>query len=191
MALKDITNTIKAEAEAEAEKIKAEGNKQVESVTQKGKEKVAAEKKLLDERTNKEVQKVLDKAKFHANIEERNEIVAAKQKIVVQVFKESLPKIGGLDDNVYVDFIGKLINVLPSVKDGQIVSAAGKEELTKKALEKSEREFSVLAETVESVGGFVFRSEDIEVNDTFEALLVGLKDDLEIKVSEILFGENK
>ncbi|MBU1178063.1 hypothetical protein KJ903_02485 [Patescibacteria group bacterium] len=188
MALEDITKTITEEAQAEAKKIKSAGDKQVAEIVTEGKEKVKAEEVKINQRIEKEVQKVMERVKFQTNIAERNQLVAAKQKIVGEVFAKVLEQMSGLDENKYVEFVTGLVNGLPDVAEGEIVPVAGKEELTKRIIDGSQKSFAVSADSIPGVGGFIFRSENIEINNTFAALLDEKKGDWEIEVSKILFA---
>ena len=188
MALEDITKTITEEAQAEAEKIKAAGDKQVAEIAIEGKEKVTAEEAKINQRIEQEAQKVVERVKFQTNIAERNQLVAAKQKIVKEVFTKVLEQMGGLDEGKYVEFVTGLVNGLPDVDEGEIVPVEGKEELTKRIIDGSQKNFAVSADSIPGVGGFVFRSENIEINNTFAALLDEKKGDWEIEVSKVLFA---
>ena len=187
MALEDITKTITKEAKAEAKKITTAGDKQVAEIAAEGKDKVKAEEAKINQRIEKEAQKVVERVKFQTNIAERNQLVAAKQEIVNQVFTKVLEQMSTLDESKYVDFVTGLVNNLPDVTDGEIVSVEGKEDLTKRIVDSSKKNFTVSTDSIPGVGGFVFRSENIEINNTFAALLDEKKGDWEIEVSKILF----
>jgi len=188
MALKDIINTITDEAKAEAEKIKQEGKKKIEAIEEESRQKIKTEEKKIDDSIEKEAQKVVDRAAFESNIKERNKIVSLKQEIVDEVFDKVLEKIKELGDNEYSAVMKKLIADLPEVESGYITPIAGKEDLTRKALQDSGKNYSISDSSIEGAGGFVFKSKDIEVDNRFEELLKGLREELEIEISNKLFG---
>jgi V/A-type H+-transporting ATPase subunit E len=191
MALKDIIDTISKETKEEAERIKGEGNKKVSLIRKEGQAKIKTEEAKISERIDKEVKRVIDKAKFQSNIEERNRVVSAKQELINQVFKEALQSLGELNKSDYIDFVKKLIAKLPEVEGGEIVAVRGKEKLTKEALKEAKKKFSLSSETVAGVGGSIFRSKDLEVDNTFRTLVSSIRSDLEIEVSKILFVKSK
>ena len=188
MALQDIIKTILGEAEKEADKVRKEGEVKVKGIEEEGRKKVEEADREINNNISKEAQKIIDRVKFESNIEERNRVVSIKQQIVDEVFSKAQDRIKDINDEEYVLLLKKLINNLPEVEAGEIVSITGKEELTKKALQESGKNYSISNDSIEGVGGFLFKSDDIEVNNRFEELLSGLKDSLEIEISNKLFS---
>lgn len=188
MALQDIIKTILDEAENDAAKIRREGDVKVKEIEDEGRKKVEQEEASIEENISKEAQKIVDRVKFESNIEERNKIVSIKQEIVDEVFSKAQNKIKEINDEEYVSLLKKLINSLPEVEAGEIISVSGKEELTRRALQESGKDYSISNDTIDGLGGFLFKSSDIEVNNRFEELLSGLKESLEIEISNKLFN---
>lgn len=188
MALQDIIKTILGESEKKAEEIRTEGDIKIKKIEEDGRKKVDEAEREINSNISKEAQKIIDRVKFESNIEERNKVVSIKQKIVDEVFSKAQDRIKEINDEEYVSLLKKLISNLPEVEAGEIVSVSGKEDLTQKALQESGKKYSISSDSIEGVGGFLFKSNDIEVNNRFEELLSGLKESLEIEISNKLFS---
>lgn len=188
MGLEEITNTIIAEAEKEAEKIRQDSEKKRHAIEEKGKEKASKAELDIKQKIESEGEKVIERAKLESNIEERNQLVEAKQKLVNKAFNQAKKNITQLDQSKHTEILTTLINGLPEVQDGKIIAAKGTIEQIRGALEKSGRNFKIADEEFDAIGGFIFKSPEIEVNNSYDELLKGLREDLEIEISQKLFG---
>jgi len=191
MALQDIINTIKKDAKKQADNIRSRGKKDIQAIREKGKKLLQDEIVKIEKEIEKEGNKVINKARLESNIEERNQIVLAKRELVDEIFSKALENISNLDDNQQIQILASLINQLPDVKNGEIVSAVEKKEITRKALDQSNKNFLVTENEFPGIGGFIFKSSKIEVNNSYEELLKNLREKIEVEISKKLFvGES-
>ena len=173
-------------SDAENEKNKILGKKQTEAS--------AVEKTML-EKAEREAASRKDRIISGAELHARNEKLEAKQKVIKEVFETSVKELSNCSAEDLKGFVKTVI--LNSKIEGEqnlILNAEGKKvideafvavinkELAKKAVIK------LSDETRNFEGGFILEKDGIEINNTFEALVSSLKDDLSLEVARVLFS---
>lgn len=187
MAFSDIKKAILDEAQKTAEEYKEFGLKEARKVSDKWEQKAAEKKqKLLETTQRKADQKVLQ-AQFLIQNQIQDQVLRKKQEIIDRVYDSTLERLTQLSDEQYVDLMEKLIRKLPQ-QEGVLVSVQGKEDLLDKALKKSNHKHKLSSETVPGGGGFIFRSDKLEINYIFESLLKEAREETILKVVEKLFN---
>ena len=133
-----------------------------------------------------------------AELQARNEKLKAKQTIIQEVFDKSVEELCKLDNESYKKFI--LDSILSLNIDGDetliindalrnLVDASLLEEINKGLTAKGLKgEISLSNETANFKGGFILEKNGIEINNTFEALVSSLKEELEFEVAKELFN---
>lgn len=165
------------------------------------------EKKLNDAKALET--EILEKAKIEAISQKervissskliaRNEKLRAKQEIIEQVFEKSIISLCELNKEQYTSFIKNTILELDIVGDESLIlNQQGKkivdssliDEINNKLLSKGKKGKITLRERVGSFkGGFVLEKDGIEINNTFEALVNSLREELELQVAKELFN---
>jgi len=197
MALDDIKKAILAEAEKEAGVIEAEGKARIKNIQAEWAEKIEIKKQEIIASAQRKADQKIQQTQFKFSAQAQTEILSQKQKNIDKVYKTALQKLGELDDGGYVELMARLIGLLPKT-DGEIFSVKDKEELLKKALRQSGRKYDLAKETVNGTGlpagalakagGFIFKSKEVEINDTFAALVNNAKEQTILLVSNKLFN---
>ena len=174
---------------AEAEKIKIIEKKLNEA---KALETEILEKAKIEAISQKE--RVISSSKLIA----RNEKLRAKQEIIEQVFKKSIISLCELNKEQYTSFIKNTIlelnidgdeSLILNQQGKKIVDSSLIDEINNKLLSKGKKGKITLSEQVGSFkGGFVLEKDGIEINNTFEALVNSLKEELELQVAKELFN---
>lgn len=190
MSLTDILKTIKSEAETEAQKIKEEAEIEIDELKKQLANKIAQEQTKLLANFRVAMEKKVKQAKFAKESALKTLILKKKREILNRVYDKVIEKIIG-DDKVYASVIKKATEQLPKVDNAEIVLASGNPERTKKALGALRLKCKISDDTVETKGGFVLRSETLEIDNTIGALVEQIRDETEIEVSQILFGEGE
>jgi V/A-type H+-transporting ATPase subunit E len=187
MAITDITNAIIKEAEKQASDIVAQAHVKTQKIEKDWEEKIVAKKQeLIAGAQNKARQKVMQtEFKLHSSIQ--TELLNQKRKLLDKVYNSVAKKLSGLSDDQYVSLMEKLIDELPG-KDGELFSTRDKEDLLKKALKKSGKSFEINKETVPGTGGFIFRSKEVEIDNTVNSLVEDMRQKTELEVSKKLFN---
>ena len=192
MSVNNITSKILRDAEGRKESILAAAEEEKNKILSK---KVASAKELETEiEAKSKRERVISGAKLKA----RNEKLAAKQEVIEEVFSKSVEKLCKLNDREFVKFIKDSILSLDIDGDESLIlNNDGQKIVSKEVVEQINTELKAkglkgeikISETVGSFrGGFVLEKGGVEVNNTFEALVDSLKDELEFEVAQVLFN---
>ena len=188
MALTDILQKILEEADDKVADIKAITEKEEKEL--KANYKKMTEDKISEIESNKTKKKedVDRKMSTLAKMEKRNQLLSAKQENVNKKFEEALAGICNFEDSKIENLLVALIKKLPKVDGGEITPAKGKKAITEKALKEAGSEYSVGEEGLFK-GGFILKSEKMEVDYTFEGIVLkNLKSKIIPQVAEKLFS---
>lgn len=179
--------SILAAAEEEKAKILEKKNKEAKSLEATMLEKAESEAKTRKER-------IISGAELAA----RNEKLKAKQQVIKEVFDGSVNELCKLNKEQYKSFIKD--NILSLDIDGDeklILNDEGKKlvdeallaEINKQLISKGKKgEISMSSEVGTFKGGFILEKNGIEINNSFEALVSSLKEELEFEVARELFN---
>lgn len=128
----------------------------------------------------------------------RNEILKSKQAVIKEVFEKSIEELCNLNKDEFMAFVKNSILSLDLAGDEKLIlNEEGKkivdevlvneinQELT---LKGKKGELTIDSQIRDFKGGFILERHGIEINNTFEALVNSLKDDLEFEVARELFG---
>ena len=180
-------DSILAAAEEEKAKILEKRNKEAKSLEASILAKAEGEAQTRKER-------VISGAELTA----RNEKLKAKQAVIKEVFNKSVDELCKLNKEQYTAFIKDSILSLgidgdeklilneegKKVVDSNLLSAINKELASK----GKKGEITIATEIANFKGGFILEKNGIEINNTFEALVESLRDQLEFEVAQKLFS---
>lgn len=185
MALTDILEKIETETELKITEINSDFEKKKIALEKTFQDKKSNLEKSINQSIEEKAERIMEKAKNLSFRENQNELVNEKRKLIDECLDEAIEKLSKSDN--YEEIIKKLLKKIPYEK-GEIISAKGKEEATKKALQSSGKTFELSKETISVKGGFLFKSEKIEIDFSFETMIKRqLKESLEIKLNKLLF----
>lgn len=187
MALDDIKKAILTEAQNTADQHKRNAQQKIEAIQKEWGKKIDERKQEIIATTRRKANQKIQQTQFKIQAQAQSQILDQKQQMISKVYKLALDKLAELDDAKYVELMEKLISDLPQ-GDGSLISVKGKEDLLKKALKKTGRKYEILSETINGKGGFIFKSKQIEANQTFNALVNNAKEQTFLAVTDKLFG---
>ena len=171
---------------AEKEKIRILSKKQVEASTA---EKIIIEKAEREAVSRKE--RIISGAKLQA----RNEKLQAKQEVIREIFESTIEALCNLSKDDFKEFVKESILNSDIVGEQNIIlNESSKKIINKTFLAGINKELGAKAivtlseETRNFKGGFILEKDGIEINNTFEALVNSLKDDLNQEVARVLFN---
>ena len=187
MSIKDLIQQIEKEADSEITKLNEELEKAVYKIQKEYDEKRKRKTEELSKRTDENIAKIKQRADTFANMEIRNHLLTEKRALLQEVFEKIVATLSESDS--YVKILVALLKIAKKeFKEGTVVPAKGKEDLTKKALHEANADFKLSSRAADITGGFIFKSGDIEIDFSFESILEKeLWGDLEIKLSQLLF----
>lgn len=187
MALNDILEKIKEETQKRIDQIQEQTNLKIRQLEDDYGKKITAETEKILDRAKKEAAKKTKQAQIKISLETKNLILAQKQKILDNLWQSVLNDLAKLDDEQYLDLITDFLAKCPKEK-GIIIPAKGREKITQEAIKRNKRDYSLSKKTLNVSGGFIYHSETIEINATFEELIKEMKESMNIELTKILFS---
>lgn len=175
-------DSILAAAEDEKNKILS---KKVNSATE-------TEKEILD-KAQTEAKSKKERVISSAKLKVRNDKLAAKQQIINEVFESSVEKLAAFSKEDFLGFVkNTILSMNLSGKQTLVLNKQGLEFVDQKFIDELNSKVNaeiILSETVGNFkGGFILKNNGIEINNTYEALVSSLRDELEFEVAKVLFN---
>ena len=193
--LNNLTSKILQDAEAKKAVILSDAENEKNKILSKKQEEAGKVEKTMLEKAEREAASRKDRIISGAELHARNEKLEAKQKVIKEVFETSVKELSNCSAEDLKGFVKEVIlNTAIEGEQNLILNADGKkaideafvaeinEKLGKKAVIK------LSDETGKFEGGFILEKNGIEINNTFEALVGSLKDDLSLEVARVLFS---
>ena len=177
----EYANALISEAKAEAEKIVADAEDEADTIIERAKSINA-----------KETAAIIHKTYSAAELEGRKMRLAAKQKGFTAAMEEAMDQIAGLEKKAYISFlVGRITET--GVREGELVlNAKDRKNIGAKLLAEANvalkgGKLKLSGETIDSKGGFVIKTGDIQIDSTLEIMVTAVKDSIASEVVEILF----
>ncbi|MCX7778859.1 MAG: V-type ATP synthase subunit E [Patescibacteria group bacterium] len=186
MALDDILKKIKKETEEKIKEIEERNREEVRKLEEKYRAEIEKRKSEILAETEAEVQKRIQQTQIRLNLETKNLLLQKKQEILDNIYQEVLDELSNLSDSDYQKLILNLLKRCP--ERGEIIPAQNRERVTEKAIAESKKKFHLAKKSLAIKGGFIFSSENLEIDNSFENLIKIIREKTEIEVSKILFG---
>ncbi|MBC2396498.1 V-type ATP synthase subunit E [Clostridium tetanomorphum] len=195
--LENLTSKIIKDAEIKANAILDEARKE--------------ERRIIDDKTKDAEQKkneIINKAHLegksrkervisNAHLFIRNRKLEAKGEIINKIYKEALDKLNKLPKEVYLNFIRQSLLSLNIDGDEELILSSNDKYIQKEFLDEineelkkkgKKGEINISSERRDFVGGFILFKNGIEINNTFEALIFSLRDELEPRIINTVFS---
>jgi len=198
MALENIINRILDDAKKKADEIKGEARVEADRIADEARKKAKSLKDNILAEAEAEAKKEEKRILSLARLEAKNMVLAQKRAVINAVFDEVLKKLKSLTDDEYRDLIKKML-LKVGIEEGEelIVSPDDRKRINNdflkeinKALrsqgKKGELRFSDEEREIE--GGFILKKGKVEFNNSFSVLVEAVREDLEPKIAENLFG---
>jgi len=189
MAINDILNKIKDEANKKAafekqvtndeiKKIKAEAEKEAEDRM------IRIEKKARDK-----CMSVIEQAKILAKMESRSTTLKEKRMVISEAYKAAVDELNALDDKAYTVLVTSMFkSVAKSMPEGELIIPAGRKHQTQSAMRNADVKYEIAKETNDFKGGFIVRTKKVEINLSFPYLMSNIvRPHTELEVAEVLF----
>lgn len=193
--INNLTSKIIKDAEDKKEVIIQTAEKEKNKIIKKKQDEAMAAEKIIIEKSG--IEAVLKKERIisGAELQARNEKLKAKQEVISEVFETSVDRLCNLAEVDFKEFVR--LSILNSDIVGEqnlILNDAGKKIVNEILLSeinkdlKSKASVTLSEETRNFKGGFILEKDGIEINNTFEALVNSVKDDLSQDVVRVLFS---
>lgn len=194
----NLTSKILKDAEERKEKILAEANEKKANILSKKKKEAEKLEAEMIEKATREAETRKERVISGAELSARNKKLEAKQAIITDVFNLSIESLCNLKEDDYKSFIKNTIlslnidgdeKLILNDKVKNIVDNSFLAEINE-ALVKNNKlgKLTVSNETANYKGGFILEKNGIEINNTCEALVTSLREELEFEVAKELFN---
>lgn len=193
--LSNLTSKILKDAEDKKAVILSDAENEKNRILSKKQEEAGAVEKTMLEKAEREAASRKDRIISGAELHARNEKLEAKQKVIKEVFETSIKELSNCSAEDLKGFVKEVIlNSAIEGKQNLILNADGKKAIDEAFVAEINKELGKKAvinlsdETRNFDGGFILEKDGIEINNTFEALVNSLKDDLSLEVARVLFS---
>ena len=193
--LNNLTSKILKDAEDKKAVILSDAENEKNKILSKKAGEASVEEKTILAKAEREAasrkERIISGAELHA----RNEKLEAKQKVIKEVFETSVKELSNCSADDLKGFIKEVI--LNSNIEGTqnlILNEVGKKAINEAFVAEintalgNKANIKLSDETGKFKGGFILEQNGIEINNTFEALVSSLKDDLSLEVARVLFS---
>lgn len=194
MAEEKVSKKILEDARKGAEEIGEEANRKAREIG----ERAAAEAKEIKEKSKAEASDAARDEEGRlialAKLELRKSLLTAKRSLVDETFEKAVSRLNSLERGEYQKFVKRLLLDAAESGDEEVVVSPKEDRIDKQFLRKVSKELhskgtlKLSQEKREMKGGFVLKKGRVEVKATFDSLVDGLRDELEIEVARLLFG---
>jgi len=193
--IKNLTSKIIEDAEDKKETILSDAEKEKNKILSKKQEEARKTEKAIIEKAEIEAISRKERIISSAKLEARNEKLKAKQEVISEIFEMSIESLCNISAEEFKEFVRLTILNINIVGEQKIIlNATGKKVINSEFLLEINKELKSKAtvilneETRNFKGGFILEKDGIEINNTFEALVNSLKDDLSIDIASMLFS---
>lgn len=195
--LDNLTSKIIDDANERAETIIKEAKQERDKIIGKQIEKANNEKIDIIEKAKLSARSKADRVISNAHLTARNKNLEAKQEVIDKVFREALLKLQNLSKEQYLEFVRNSIMSMKIEGDEEIIIPSNEERINEGFINSLNKELEGLgkkgelklsSEKREIKTGFIIYKNGIEINNSFEALVSSLRDELEQDIIGALFG---
>lgn len=194
MAEEKVSRKILEDAKKRAKELKEEVETRIRDIE----EQARIEVNQIEERAKAEALEGANHEKERlmalAKLELRKSLLGAKRTMIDEAFEKAVTQLNSLKKVDYQGFVKKLLLRAVETGDEEVVVSSEEDVIDQEFLDGVNRELGdkgglkLSEERREMRGGFVLSRGRVEVKATFDALVDGLRDELEMEVAKILFS---
>ena len=196
--IEKIKTKILDDASARASQIKEQADREARDIMEQASKEAENKKAELLKKAQSDSEESYRRLLAVAELEGRKEILRAKQDMIEKAFRTAMGRITGMPDREYQKLLEEMIvdaaaakgsgEILLSEKDAKRMDSSFISNINQRlSISGKGGILTVSNENIQTAGGFILRSGDMEVNDTFEILFGMLRPELENEVVGILF----
>lgn len=192
-----IKERILEEARLQAEETVKRAQEEASEIINNAEKEAEAKKKQIIEKANSEALEVKKRLKAVAELEARKQKLQAKQEVVEEAFSQTIKKIISMPNDQYFSVITNLIKnsapndtgeIILSKRDIERLPSDFEEKVNQNLSSRGNREtLTVSNETRNINGGFILKLGNVEINNSFDAIIRMKRDEIETDVINTLF----
>lgn len=196
------TERIKAkileDAKSRAGSIEEQARKEAQEILEKASREAGLKKEAILQEAENEGAAAYKRMLAVAGLEGRKQILRTKQEAINKAFDKALEKVCGLPDSEYQKLIEDMIvrsaidgggEIFLSQKDASRMDGNFVSNINQRVGSSGKSgTWSLSPQPIKTVGGFILKSGEMEVNSTFEIMFGMLRTELEGEVVKMLFN---
>ncbi|HHX18515.1 MAG TPA: hypothetical protein GX727_06610 [Clostridium sp.] len=192
-----IKERILEEARLQAKETVKRAEEEASEIINNAKKDAEAKKKQILEKVNLEAVEVKKRLKAVAELEARKQRLQAKQEVVEEAFMHTIKKLNSMPNDEYVSIITNLIinsslsgvgEIILSDEDKKRMPSDFEERVNKNLSSRENTgKLTLSKETRDINGGFILKLGDIEINNSFDAIIRMKRNEIETDVINSLF----
>lgn len=192
-----IKERILEEARLQAEETTKRAEKEASEILDSAKKDAEKKKNQIIEKAKLEAVEVKKRLKAVAELEARKQKLQAKQEVVEEAFKNTIKKLNTMPNDEYVSIITDLIvssaqngneEIILSDKDKKSIPSDFEEKINQKLSSRGNAgKVTLSKETRDINGGFILKLDNIEINNSFDAIIRMKRNEIEADVINSLF----
>lgn len=196
-SLNNLTSKIVDDANKKAEELISEAKANEKELIEKSISQAEKEGNFLIEKANLESKTRSERVLSNAELQVRNMKLGAKQEVLDRVFVKAIAELSKISNEQYSKFVKQSILSLPIDGDEEIIVGMNNSAVTPNFMLELNTELKnagklgaleISSEKRDIKGGFILAKAGIEINNTFEALVMSFRDELEADVARALFN---
>ncbi|MBC7088449.1 MAG: hypothetical protein H5T96_08285 [Tissierellales bacterium] len=180
--LENLTQRIIEDAKKEAEEIRKEADEKSKNIIGSKVSLAQNEAKKIIDKSKQEAVLIKERAISAAKLKSRDQELEAKQYILDRAFEKAKQQLKNLDDQSFEKLLSE---ALKDIKEDSSVTVIISED-KKNLVPKFNKNLNVeIDNTID--GGFIIKEDNVYYNFTFDAMINGLREELETEIASILF----
>ena len=194
-----IIEKILSDAKKEADSISASFKKEIEALEKEKNQEIEKIRLEAEEEAKLRAEEAVKRELSSKQMEARKSLLEFKQELIDQIFDLAYKQVIGLKDKEYKDFLKGLFHKTVETGDEEvIIGKKDVKQITPSFIQSVNQELKKAGKegklrlgqpSPEIDGGFILRRGRKETNVTLSALFASAREELEVEVAEILFGE--
>ncbi|MGC1120969.1 MAG: V-type ATP synthase subunit E family protein [Candidatus Methanofastidiosia archaeon] len=190
MGIEDIKKRILEDAAKQKEEILAEARKKAEEIRKEGERTAGKRKEVIILKAEQEATEEHHTLLTMERLEARKLQLTEKQKVIEKVFEKALDMLSNHPQ--YDEIMEALLLEVARGGEELILNPRDYKNLgdgfLKRINDNLPRELVLSKETRDMAGGFILRTPEVEINESFEEIVRALRDEMETQVARILFA---
>lgn len=192
-----IKDKILQDAESKSNEILEKARLQAKEIVEKAGIKAAQRAEEISKKTLHDINERKRIINSMVELEMRKDVLASKQESIESVFAAVMERLDSLEGKEYEQVMNDLLLAASETGEEEVIlSSEAKKKLSpdflknaNKALEQAGKKGNIkLSEETRNIsGGFVLKSQGVEINNSFEAIIRQYRDEIEPQVAAILF----
>lgn len=190
MALSDIIQKIKDEANKKSAFMKQVADDEIKKINEEADKKADDKRKFVEGKAEDKCQSIVEKAKVLAKMESNSTLLREKREVIDAVYSDVEKELNNLGSSEYVKLLtGMIKGASKKMPKGSLIVPTDKKKQTEEAIEKANVEYHIKEETSDFKGGFIVLDSKAEVNLSFPYLInKTIRPATELEIAKILFN---